>query len=161
MKQNDEIKAGIQVKPDSFYRMNLPYVQKLHDELDYPVHHLIYDSEGEWTNYLATISHFLWKKFINLLDTRRFVKGRKNLMTEVARFLWMRAWWWIGNISQIGSATFGSINTVRWWTQYPPPHFTFSFTGRVGVRWWSYIATMAWGFPPYPWAVLVQHDHTS
>ena len=59
MKQNDEIKAGIQVKPDSFYRMNLPYVQKLHDELDYPVHHLIYDSEGEWTNYLATISNFL------------------------------------------------------------------------------------------------------
>jgi hypothetical protein len=28
--------------------------------LDYPVHHLIYDAEGEWTNYLATISHFLW-----------------------------------------------------------------------------------------------------
>lgn len=59
IKQNDEIKAGIQVKPDSFYRMNLPYVQKLHDQLDYPVHHMIYDSKGEWTNYLATISNFL------------------------------------------------------------------------------------------------------
>ena len=59
MKQNDEIKAGIQVKPDSFYHMKLPYVQKLHDQLDYPVHHLVYDSEGEWTNYLATISNFL------------------------------------------------------------------------------------------------------
>tara|TARA_B100001778_G_scaffold70837_1_gene56209 strand:- start:2410 stop:3054 length:645 start_codon:yes stop_codon:yes gene_type:complete len=59
IKQNDEIKAGIQVKPDSFYHMKLPYVQKLHDELDYPVHHMIYDSKGEWTNYLATISHFL------------------------------------------------------------------------------------------------------
>ena len=58
-RQNNEIKAGIQVKPDSFYHMNLPYVQKLHDELDYPVHHLIYDAEGEWTNYLATISNFL------------------------------------------------------------------------------------------------------
>ena len=45
MKQNDEIKARIQVKPDSFYHES-SYVQKLHDELDYPVHHLIYDAEG-------------------------------------------------------------------------------------------------------------------
>ena len=54
IKQNDEVKAGIQVKPDSFYHM-----KKLHDKLDYPVYDLIYDGEGEWTNYLSVISHFL------------------------------------------------------------------------------------------------------
>ncbi len=59
IKQNGEVKAGIQVKPDSFYHMRLPYVKKLHDALDYPVYDLIYDSEGKWTNYLATISHFI------------------------------------------------------------------------------------------------------
>jgi len=59
IKQNDEVKAGIQVKPDSFYHMRLPYVKKLHDKLDYPVYDLIYDGEGEWTNYLSVISHFL------------------------------------------------------------------------------------------------------
>ena len=59
MKQDDEVKAGIQVKPDSFYHMNLPYVKKLHDKLDYPVYDLIYDSDGKWTNYLSVISHFL------------------------------------------------------------------------------------------------------
>tara|TARA_B100000214_G_scaffold221729_2_gene161309 strand:- start:1031 stop:1672 length:642 start_codon:yes stop_codon:yes gene_type:complete len=59
LKQNGEVKAGIQVKPDSFYHMKLPYVKKLHDQLDYPVYDLIYDSEGNWTNYLATISYFL------------------------------------------------------------------------------------------------------
>ena len=59
MKQDDKVKAGIQVKPDSFYHMNLPYVKKLHDKLDYPVYDLIYDSQGKWTNYLSVISHFL------------------------------------------------------------------------------------------------------
>ena len=59
IKQNNEVKAGIQVKPDSFYRMNLPYVKKLHDALDYPVYDMIYDSKGKWTNYLSVISNFL------------------------------------------------------------------------------------------------------
>ena len=59
MKQNDEVIAGIQVKPDSFYHMNLPYVKKLHDKLDYPVYDLIYDKDGKWTNYLSVISHFV------------------------------------------------------------------------------------------------------
>ena len=59
LKQNGEVKAGIQVKPDSFYHMRLPYVKKLHEALDYPVYDLIYDSEGNWTNYLATLSYFL------------------------------------------------------------------------------------------------------
>ena len=57
--QNGEVKAGIQVKPDSFYHMNLPYVKKLHEKLDYPVYDLIYDGKGEWTNYLSVISNFL------------------------------------------------------------------------------------------------------
>jgi len=51
--------AGIQVKPDSFYHMNLPYVKKLHDKLDYPVYDLIYDKDGKWTNYLSVISNFV------------------------------------------------------------------------------------------------------
>ena len=59
IKQNGDVKAGIQVKPDSFYHMKLPYVQKLHDQLDYPVYHLIYDRNGEWTNYLSVLSNFL------------------------------------------------------------------------------------------------------
>ena len=59
MKQNDEVIAGIQVKPDSFYHMNLPYVKKLHDKLDYPVYDLIYDKDGKWTNYLSVISNFV------------------------------------------------------------------------------------------------------
>jgi hypothetical protein len=59
MTQNNEVKAGIQVKPDSFYHMNLSYVKKLHGELDYPVYDLIYDSQGKWTNYLSVISNFL------------------------------------------------------------------------------------------------------
>ena len=59
MKQNGKVKAGIQVKPDSFYHMNLPYVKKLHDQLDYPVYDLIYDGEGNWTNYLSVISNFV------------------------------------------------------------------------------------------------------
>jgi hypothetical protein len=59
IKQNKEVKAGIQVKPDSFYHMKLPYVKKLHDQLDYPVYDLIYDGDGNWTNYLSVISHFL------------------------------------------------------------------------------------------------------
>jgi hypothetical protein len=59
MKQNGKVKAGIQVKPDSFYHMNLPYVKKLHDQLDYPVYDLIYDGKGNWTNYLSVISNFV------------------------------------------------------------------------------------------------------
>jgi hypothetical protein len=59
IKQNGEVKAGIQVKPDSFYHMKLPYVKKLHEQLDYPVYDLIYDGTGNWTNYLSVISHFL------------------------------------------------------------------------------------------------------
>jgi len=59
IKQNGKVKAGIQVKPDSFYHMKLPYVQKLHDKLDYPVYHMVYDGNGDWTNYLSVISHFL------------------------------------------------------------------------------------------------------
>jgi len=53
IKQNDKVIAGIQVKPDSFYRMNLPYVKKLHSMLDYPVYDLIYDRKGDWTIYLS------------------------------------------------------------------------------------------------------------
>jgi len=59
MMQNDEIIAGIQVKPDSFYHMNIHYVKKLQKELSYPVYDLIYDSNGKWTNYLSVISHFM------------------------------------------------------------------------------------------------------
>ena len=59
MKQNGKVKAGIQVKPDSFYHMKLPYVKKLHEKLDYPVYDLVYDGNGEWTNYLSVISNFL------------------------------------------------------------------------------------------------------
>ena len=46
-------------KPDSFYHMKLPYVKKLHEKLDYPVYDLVYDGNGEWTNYLSVISNFL------------------------------------------------------------------------------------------------------
>lgn len=59
MMQNDEIIAGIQVKPDSFYHMNLHYVKKLQKDLSYPVYDFIYNSNGEWTNYLSVISHFV------------------------------------------------------------------------------------------------------
>lgn len=55
----EKIVAGIQVKPDSFYNMGILYVAELNRKLDYPVHDLIYDSEGNWTNFLSTISHFL------------------------------------------------------------------------------------------------------
>jgi len=87
LKQNGEVKAGIQVKPDSFYHMKLPYVKKLHDQLDYPVYDLIYDSEGNWTNYLATISYFLWVTFIKLLGQRKFVRKQQYPMNVFGELL--------------------------------------------------------------------------
>ena len=59
VKQNEVIVAGIQVKPESFYHKNLTYVKELQDKLEYPVHDLVYDRNGDWKNFLATISNFL------------------------------------------------------------------------------------------------------
>ena len=59
IKQNNKIVAGIQVKPDSFYRMNITYVKELQAKLDYPVHDLIYDKQGDWKNFISVVSNFI------------------------------------------------------------------------------------------------------
>lgn len=59
IKQNNKIVAGIQVKPDTFYHMNITYVKELQEKLDYPVHDLIYDKDGTWTNFISVVSNFI------------------------------------------------------------------------------------------------------
>jgi len=59
IKQNNKIVAGIQVKPDSFYRMNITYVKELQAKLDYPVHDLVYDKQGDWKNFISVVSNFI------------------------------------------------------------------------------------------------------
>ena len=59
VKQNEIIVAGIQVKPDSFYHKNITYVKELQEKLDYPVHDLVYDRNGDWKNFLSIVSNFL------------------------------------------------------------------------------------------------------
>jgi len=59
IKQNNEVVAGIQVKPDSFYRMNITYVKDLQAKLDYPVHDLVYDKKGDWKNFISVVSNFI------------------------------------------------------------------------------------------------------
>jgi hypothetical protein len=54
-----KIVAGIQVKPDSFYRKGLTHVAEANEEWEYPVYHLKYDKNRKWLNRLQIISHFV------------------------------------------------------------------------------------------------------
>lgn len=59
-RETNEIIAGIQIKPESFFSMNRQYVKtavrEAQSKLAFPVHDLIYDSNGDFTNFLSVIS---------------------------------------------------------------------------------------------------------
>lgn len=57
-KETEETVAGIQVKPESFYRMHLPYVKESNDAFAHPVHHLVYQGK-DFNNMLSIVSKFL------------------------------------------------------------------------------------------------------
>ena len=54
-----KIVAGIQVKPDSFYRKGLTHVAEANEEWEHPVYHLKYDKNRKWLNRLQIVSHFV------------------------------------------------------------------------------------------------------
>jgi len=60
LRETEESVAGIQIKPESFFTMNRQYVKtavrEAQSKLNFPVHDLIYDSNGDFTNFLSVIS---------------------------------------------------------------------------------------------------------
>ena len=60
MTQNNEVKAGIQVKPDSFLSHEpLPMSRNFMENWIIPFMTSFTMADGNWTNYLSVISHFL------------------------------------------------------------------------------------------------------
>ena len=62
LRESKEIIAGVQIKPESYFAMNRQYVKtavkQAQKRVNFPVHDLIYDSDGDFTNFLSLISNF-------------------------------------------------------------------------------------------------------
>ena len=62
LRESKEIIAGVQIKPESYFAMNRQYVKtavkQAQKRVNFPVHDLIYDSDGYFTNFLSLVSNF-------------------------------------------------------------------------------------------------------
>lgn len=63
LRETEEIVAGIQIKPESYFSMNRQYVKtavrEAQAKLSFPVHDLVYDSKGDFTNFLPLVSRWV------------------------------------------------------------------------------------------------------
>ena len=63
IRETDEIIAGIQIKPESYFAMNRQYVKtavkEAQSRVSFPVHDLVYDSQGDFINFLPLVSRWV------------------------------------------------------------------------------------------------------
>jgi|TARA_R110000823_G_scaffold295814_1_gene415792 hypothetical protein len=62
LRASNKIIAGVQIKPESYFAMNRQYVKtavrEAQKRVDFPVHDLIYNSQGDFTNFISLIANF-------------------------------------------------------------------------------------------------------
>ena len=62
LRETKEIISGIQIKPKSFFIMDRQYVKNAvkaaQATVDFPITNLIYDSNGDFTNFISVVSEF-------------------------------------------------------------------------------------------------------
>lgn len=63
LRASKEIVSGIQIKPESFFTMNRQYVKNAvkaaQSTVEFPVINLIYNSNGDFTNFISIVSNFV------------------------------------------------------------------------------------------------------
>ena len=62
LRESKQIVTGIQIKPKSYFHMNRPYVKAAvkaaQSTVDFPIVNLIYDENGDFTNFLSVVADF-------------------------------------------------------------------------------------------------------